>query len=123
MHDLNMNNNILERLREFGFSIEMDDFGSGYSSLNMLKNMNVDILKIDMTFIHQTSNTQRSQTILKVFIKMAKTMGMKIIMEGVEDETHQKFLKELGCDFFQGYLFSRPIPLEEFENTYNREAQ
>ena len=123
MHDLNMNNNILERLREFGFSIEMDDFGSGYSSLNMLKNMNVDILKIDMTFIHQTSNIQRSQTILKVFIKMAKTMGMKIIMEGVEDETHQKFLKELGCDFFQGYLFSRPVPLEEFENTYNREAQ
>lgn len=108
----------IQRLRDYGFHVEIDDFGSGYSSLSMLKNLKVDTLKIDMEFLRQTDNVERSKAILAEIITMAKQLGMKVINEGVETEAQVKFLSEKGSDLFQGYYFSRPIPVKEFESKY-----
>lgn len=120
MHDLKMHKKVLSALQDFGFSIEMDDFGSGYSSLNMLKNIDVNILKIDMAFLRQTKHTERSRKILRSIVKMAKQMKIRIVVEGVEEESQAQFLKELECDVFQGYLYSKPIAAREFEERWIR---
>ena len=109
----------LEELRKAGFTLEMDDFGSGYSSLNTLKDINVDVLKVDMGFIKETKNVKKSRIILASVIKMAKELNLLIITEGVETEEQVDNLTKLGCDVFQGYYFSKPIPIHEFENKYN----
>lgn len=109
---------LIERLREYGFKIEMDDFGSGYSSLNMLKDISVDTLKIDMAFLRQTENNERSRAILKAIIMLSKQLGIEVITEGVETLEQVEFLTEFGSDVFQGYYFSKPMPVEEFENKY-----
>ncbi|MGO0861927.1 EAL domain-containing protein, partial [Clostridioides difficile] len=95
--------------------ISMDDFGSGYSSLNMLKEIPMDILKLDQKFIMETYNSKRSKIIVTKVVEMAKELGMKVISEGVETEEQFKLLKEVKCDMAQGYLFGRPMPIEEFE--------
>ncbi len=118
MHDLEMHLEMLGRLRKFGFQIGVDDFGSGYSSLNMLKDIKADVLKIDMVFLRETENHVRSRIILNSIIDMSKELGMKVLTEGVEKEEQIEALKEMGCDFFQGYYFSKPICVEEFENKY-----
>ncbi|MCR4687925.1 MAG: bifunctional diguanylate cyclase/phosphodiesterase [Saccharofermentans sp.] len=105
----------INRLRQAGFIVEMDDFGSGFSSLNMLKDIPVDILKIDMVFLQKTSNYDKSAIILKSIIDMAKALKMDQITEGVETEAQLKMLKDMGCNLFQGYFFSKPVPLDEFE--------
>ena len=108
----------MEELHELGYEIEIDDFGSGYSSLGMLKDIHADILKIDMIFLQDTENTQRSSTILKNVISMSKELGMPVITEGVETKEHVDFLRDAGCDMFQGFYFSRPISVESFEQEY-----
>lgn len=118
MHDTQSTRKVLENLKEYGFKIEMDDFGSGYSSLNNLKNMNMDVLKIDMEFLGKTENTARSHKILAALIKMAKSLGMTVITEGVEHKEQAEMLKNLGSDIFQGYFYSKPVTLNEFERTY-----
>lgn len=123
MHDLKMHKQVLSALQDFGFSIEMDDFGSGYSSLNMLKNIDVNILKIDMAFLRQTEHTERSRRILRSIVKMAKQMRIRIVVEGVEEESQAQFLKELECDVFQGYLYSKPIAAHEFEERWISEER
>ncbi len=115
MHDLYMHKKILSQLQEAGFIIEMDDFGSGYSSLNMLKNVNIDVLKIDMTFLQQTKNEERSKTILRSIVKMVKELNIKVIAEGVEEPAQAEYLKALGCDVFQGFLYSKPVSVRDFE--------
>lgn len=114
---------ILSKLRNFGFIVEMDDFGSGYSSLNALKEMSMDVLKIDMGFISKTNNEERGKVIVSSIIKMAKALGMSVITEGVENQEQADFLKKEGSDVFQGYLFSKPIDAEEFELKYIRGAK
>ncbi len=109
---------IIQRLRDYGFHVEIDDFGSGYSSLSMLKNLQADTLKIDMEFLRQTDNMERSKIILAKIIKMAKNLGMKVLNEGVETESQVDFLSQQGSDFFQGYYFSKPIPVKDFEEKY-----
>lgn len=109
---------VIKRLREYGFHIEIDDFGSGYSSLNMLKDMEVDILKIDMAFLEETITTERTRIILRSVIAMAKELGMEVITEGVRNAEHVAFLTEAGCDIFQGFYFARPISVAEFETQY-----
>lgn len=109
---------VIKRLREYGFHIEIDDFGSGYSSLNMLKDMEVDILKIDMAFLEETITTERTRIILRSVIAMAKELGMEVITEGVRNAEHVAFLTEAGCDIFQGFYFDRPISVAEFETQY-----
>jgi EAL domain-containing protein (putative c-di-GMP-specific phosphodiesterase class I) len=108
----------LEELRKAGFTIEMDDFGSGYSSLNTLKDINVDVLKVDMGFIKETKNVKKSRIILASVIKMAKELNLLIITEGVETEEQVDNLTKLGCDVFQGYYFSKAIDINEFEKRY-----
>lgn len=109
---------LIQRLQEYGFMVEMDDFGSGYSSLNMLKDMPVDTLKVDMGFLRQTNHQERSRTILKMIISLSKQLGMEVITEGVETKEQVDFLTEIGCDIFQGYYFAKPMPVSEFEKKY-----
>lgn len=108
----------LEKLRRAGFVVEMDDFGSGYSSLNTLKDINVDVLKVDMGFIRETKNVKKSRVILDFVIKMAKELNVSVITEGVETIEQVDNLTKLGCDTFQGYYFSKPIAVNEFEERY-----
>lgn len=109
---------LLDRLREYGFDIEIDDFGSGYSSLNTLKDANVDVIKLDMGFLRKTEHQERSRIIMNSIIAMSKELGLSVITEGVELEEHVSFLKDAGCDIFQGYYFDRPLPVAEFEEKY-----
>lgn len=105
----------MDELKKRGFKILMDDFGSGYSSLNMLKTAPVDILKIDRFFLDEIMVTDRGKIIVESSIKMAKQLGLNVIAEGVETEEQFKFLRNVDCDIAQGYYFSRPIPISEFE--------
>lgn len=105
---------ILEKVKENGFILEMDDFGEGYSSLKMLKNINVDIIKIDKEFLDETVS-KKGRVVLKHTIIMAKELNLKVIAEGVENEEQIKFLIEAGCDIAQGFYFSKPLSIDEFE--------
>lgn len=109
---------LIARLRRNGFIVEMDDFGSGYSSLNMLKDLHVDILKIDMAFLKKARDEERSKMILQMIIGLSKQLGMPVITEGVENAEQVAFLEGIGCEMFQGYYFARPMTIEEFEKTY-----
>lgn len=110
---------LIQHLREYGFIIEIDDFGSGYSSLNTLKDLTADVLKIDMGFLKHTENREeRSKTILGMIVSLAKSLDMEVITEGVENKEQVDFLTEFGCDIFQGYYFAKPMPIEEFEEKY-----
>lgn len=109
---------LITRLRRTGFVVEMDDFGSGYSSLNMLKDIHVDILKIDMAFLKKARDEERSKKILQMVIGLSRQLGMPVITEGVENAEQVAFLEEMGCNMFQGYYFARPMTTEEFEAEY-----
>lgn len=107
---------VVDDLRNSGFRVLMDDFGSGYSSLNILKDINVDVLKIDTRFLEPgRNNGNKGKEILESVIRMAKWIGLKTIAEGVETDEHKRFLMDLGCYYAQGYYFSKPIPEEAFE--------
>ena len=107
--------NAMQQLQKYGFCILMDDFGSGYSSLNTLKDISVDILKIDMKFLSDSDMPGRSENILASVVRMAKWLDMPVIAEGVEKESQVAFLRSIGCEFVQGYYFSKPMPVEEYE--------
>ena len=106
---------ILEDFRRAGFIVEMDDFGSGYSSLNMLKDMPVDVLKIDMKFLGKTDDKDRAETIVKNIIRLSEELGISALTEGVETKEQYQTLSQMGCSLFQGYYFAKPLPVEEFE--------
>lgn len=108
----------LEELQTQGYDIEIDDFGSGYSSLGLLKDIHADILKIDMIFLQETKNMDRSTTIIKNIISMSKELGMPVITEGVETKKQVDFLMNVGCDMFQGYYFAKPMSVADFEKEY-----
>ncbi|MEA4854337.1 MAG: EAL domain-containing protein [Christensenella sp.] len=110
-----------EKLRANGFLIMMDDFGSGYSTLNLLKNFEVDTLKLDMRFLEDYEENQRSRDIISAIIGLAKTLGMYTVMEGVESAAQVEFLRHAGCDFGQGYYFAKPMPREEYEKLLEKE--
>ena len=105
---------IMNELQDYGFKVEMDDFGSGYSSLNMLKDVDVDVLKIDMKFLSKTDNADKAVTIMSSIIRMAKWLGIPSIVEGVETQEQIDYLKSIGCTMVQGYYFSRPLPEKDF---------
>lgn len=102
----------LEKLSAIGIKISIDDFGTGFSSLNYLKNLPIDFLKIDQTFIKDFAEPT-SAAITKTIVTLAQSLGMKTIAEGVETEAQKEFLKELQCDEAQGYLFSKPLPAKQ----------
>ena len=109
----------LAKLREDGFIIEMDDFGSGYSSLNMLKDMPVDVLKIDMAFLRRAKDTGgRGKTIVREIIALARELGIVSLTEGVETEEQYDQLQAMGCQMYQGYFFAKPMPPEDFEKQF-----
>ena len=107
--------NTLRKLQDAGFIIEMDDFGSGYSTLNMLREMPVDVLKIDMVFLRQAGQNPRARTIIEEIIAMAGKLGITSLTEGVETQEQFEMLEKMGCQMYQGYYFAKPMPVEDFE--------
>lgn len=103
------------KLQNLGFAVSMDDFGSGYSSLNMLKQLPVNILKLDRGFINEASCSERGYIVLKNVVKMAKELKTTIVCEGIETEEQAELLRNLDCDIAQGFLYAKPMPINEFE--------
>ena len=106
---------MVNRFRAAGFTVEIDDFGSGYSSLNTLKDVHADILKLDMQFLAGNDNTPRSRQILSFVINMAHALSMEVIAEGVETQEQSDVLQAMGCRYMQGYFYGRPMPAGAFE--------
>lgn len=138
MNDPQKQLELIARLQNYGFQVEIDDFGSGYSSLNMLKEMKADVLKIDMGFLRKVSGEviqaarmeegsddseaveeiRRSLCIIDTVMELAKRLGMIVITEGVETKEQADYLTDIGCDIFQGYYFAKPMAVNEFEEKY-----
>lgn len=115
--DFQVISNVVEKLRNAGFTVLMDDFGSGYSSLNMLKDIRLDLLKMDMKFLDMdTQSAGKGIEIVEAITSMAHLMGLRVIAEGVETREQMKFLLDIGCLYGQGYYFYRPMPIEELES-------
>ena len=105
---------VVENLRSLGHKVEMDDFGSGYSSLNMLTSMPIDVLKMDKAFIRNIQPGNKEMKLIELVLDIAKDLEVPVVAEGVETEEEYKMLKNAGCDIIQGYYFSKPIPPAEF---------
>ena len=105
-------------LREYGFIVEMDDFGSGYSSLNLLKDINLDLIKIDMQFLKDSERNMKASLIIKNIINMSEDLGIDTLTEGVETAKQFEKLYDMGCWLYQGYYFSKPVPVEDFEKQW-----
>lgn len=104
----------VKRLHAYGFSVLMDDFGSGYSSLNMLKDLPIDVLKIDMRFLNDLDKDRKATIVLESIIRLAKWMKLSVVSEGVETQKEWEYLRSVECDAVQGYYFYRPMPQEDF---------
>ncbi len=113
----------IARFKELGFSVWMDDFGSGYSSPAMLPKISFDILKIDMLFVRQLAEGEKAKIILTEIVKMAMSLGMNTVAEGVETAEQAQFLKDIGCTLLQGYYFCKPIPYEDILDRYDKGIQ
>lgn len=116
MNNIEKRMEIINRLRQDGFIVEMDDFGSGYSSLNLLKDMPVDLLKIDMGFLNETHNEEKAKKIISHIISMAEDLGIIPLTEGVETKEENEMLLKMGCRLFQGYYFAKPMTVNAFED-------
>jgi len=114
---------VMDKLHEHGIRMSIDDFGTGYSSLSYLKKFKVYKLKIDQSFVSDLSNDSDDQAIVTAIIKLAKSMKMKTIAEGVETASQLEFLSEQGCDEIQGYYFSKPLPTDQFEHFIKNKKQ
>lgn len=115
-------NEMIKRLHKYGYIVEMDDFGSGYSSLNVLKDIEMDVIKLDMLFLSEETNNTRGGTILSAVVRMAKWLRVPVIAEGVETLKQADFLRSIGCNYIQGYLYSRPLPEEQYIELLNGSA-
>lgn len=110
----------IERFRSAGYEVWMDDFGSGYSSLNTLKDYNFDEIKIDMAFL--SSSSEKSRNIIKAIIRMAKEIGIHTLVEGVETEEQVRFIRSVGCELIQGYYYGKPMTLDELKETQKKKG-
>ncbi len=104
----------MQKLRARGISLAIDDFGTGYSSLSYLQRFPLDILKIDRSFLITDKDTHNQGTLTKAIIALGHGLGLKVVAEGVEEEHQLAELQQLGCDYAQGFVISRPVPVEEF---------
>jgi diguanylate cyclase len=120
MGDIQHTVSLLKRIRAMGVALSIDDFGTGYSSLAYLKRLPLDVLKIDRSFIHDVPGNQKDREIVQAIIVMAHTLHLKVVTEGVETVEQHEFLASHGCDYLQGYLLSRPLPLAELRPTLER---
>ncbi len=114
---------VVKNLREKGFRIEMDDFGSGYSSLNMLTTLPIDVLKMDMKFVRNMNKDEKSMKLVELVLDIAKFLNVPVVAEGVEEESQLSALKKIGCDLVQGYYFSKPVPPDQFERLIEKEVK
>lgn len=112
----------VKKLHSYGFSVLMDDFGSGYSSLNMLKDLPIDVLKIDMRFLNDLDKDQKAAIMLESIIRLAKWMKLSVVSEGVETQKEWEYLRSVECDAVQGYYFYRPMPQEDFIKLLDKSA-
>ncbi|VFC84874.1 signaling protein [Clostridioides difficile] len=114
INELNILKNVLNELRKHGFSISMDDFGTGYSSISCLRDMPIDILKLDKSFLGGIEHDERSRNIAKSIVSLAKSLDLVVIIEGVESKEQAELMKQFGCDLVQGFYFARPMPAKNF---------
>ena len=105
----------IEQLHDMGVKVSMDDFGSGYSSLSLISKLPIDIIKLDKVFLKNMPLDEKDEILISSIVEMARKLHMSVVCEGVEHQEHSLFLCRIGCDFLQGYYFSRPIPVSEFE--------
>ena len=120
MEDVRHSGVSLRAIRAMGVSIAIDDFGTGYSSLSYLAQLPLDILKIDRSFVHDMTATHQGTVLVSTIIKLAHSLNLTVVAEGVETEEQSSVLRALGCDEAQGYLFGRPVPTEQFESAHLR---
>lgn len=111
----------INRLRDCGFQIEMDDFGSGYSSLNMISSLPIDVLKMDMRFIQNVESDDKTFRLVELVLDIAQYLGVPVVAEGVETESQLDLLRKAGCDLVQGYYFSPPVPADKFSELIVKE--
>jgi EAL domain-containing protein (putative c-di-GMP-specific phosphodiesterase class I) len=116
MHDAPKLVTMLKELKGLGVQVAIDDFGTGYSSLSSLKRFPVDRLKIDRSFVEHIATEPDDAAIVRTIIALGRNLGLKVVAEGVETAEQMQFLREHGCDEVQGYFFSRPISMQQFEN-------
>ena len=118
-------NHKISLLQEQGFRISMDDFGSGYSSLNILGNLHIDELKLDRGFLMEVSDGRdaRARIIMEQIVQLTRRLQISTVVEGVETAENEKLCSDMGCDLGQGYYYSRPIPREEFNRKYMEQVQ
>ena len=113
--DVSTLNQVVAKLQKYGFFVSIDDFGSGYSALNMLKDIPADIIKIDKEFLQLSTNSERGKKVIKNIILLCKELKFKVMVEGVETEDQLEFLTSFGCEVAQGFYYAKPIPVSEFE--------
>lgn len=106
--------NKIDELKQLGIQFALDDFGTGYSSLSYLMRLPFDVLKIDVAFVRDMFESPQKEAIVQTIVQLAHNLGLKVVAEGVETEKHFDYLSSLGCDYFQGYLFSKPVAESEF---------
>lgn len=116
MDNMQDNIEVLKRLKQAGFTLSLDDFGTAYSSLSQLSQLPIDILKIDKSFVDNCATCEKAHMVVKTIIQLATNLNMKTIAEGVEDKEQLAILNSEGCFMYQGYFYSKPLPVEEFEN-------
>ncbi|MCR5491313.1 MAG: bifunctional diguanylate cyclase/phosphodiesterase [Bacilli bacterium] len=121
VNDLGLLTNAVKKLKAEGFALWLDDFGSGYSSLNVLKDYSFDVLKIDMKFLVDFENNEKSKSLIESIINMAEHIGMLTLCEGVESKVEADFLSKIGCGRLQGYLYGKPLPKEELTHKFFNE--
>ncbi|MDZ5471224.1 EAL domain-containing protein [Bacillus sp. 31A1R] len=112
----------LEKLRTLGVSVSIDDFGTGYSSLNYLRKFPISSLKIDRSFIQEVSQNRENVAIVKAIMSLAQELKLKVVAEGIETYEALEILRSLGCDEIQGYLISKPLPVQEFQNMFSQRS-
>lgn len=120
MQNLEKHIAIIEELHHRGFIVEIDDFGKGVSSLSVLRDVDADVVKLDMSFLHNTRNEAKRDVILASVIDMVKRLGMAILTEGVETNEQEKALEAMGCFYYQGFYFSKAVPVSQFEENYKK---
>lgn len=120
MNNLSSVNDAIMHLKRMGFRFSLDDFGTGYSSLHYFSELNLDEIKFDKTFTNSLSHNDKNRVILRDLTKMAQKLGIHIVVEGVETREQYECIKKLGCDAYQGFLYSRPVPFDDFISLVNR---
>lgn len=118
VHNVELAKEAERNVHKLGFIVSMDDFGTGYSSFSMLKNINIDVLKMDKSFFDDVLESRRGKIIIEAIIEMSHKLNMKVVAEGIEIKEQVEYLKNIKCDMIQGYYFERPIKVEEFEEKY-----